>query len=112
LGAIHPRNKERPHAGSLSVFAEICGNPSHYSSRSPARAFTLQSEMPWTQTDIDTLKQAIVDRKGAKSIQFSDQLVTFESIDEMLKLLAVMTQAVSQAAGTSRTRYGATSKGL
>ena len=65
--------------------------------------------MPWTQTDVDTLKQAIIDRKGAKSIAFSDQVVTFESFDDMLKLLSVMQREVN---GTSRTRYAATSKGV
>lgn len=65
--------------------------------------------MPWTQTDVDTLKQAIVDRNGARSITFSDQSVTFDSIDDMLKLLAVMQ---AQVAGSSRTRYAASSKGV
>jgi len=65
--------------------------------------------MPWTQADIDLLKQALLDRKGARSITFSDQSVTFESIDDMLKLLAVMQGEVS---GPSRTRYAATSKGV
>jgi hypothetical protein len=65
--------------------------------------------MAWTQQDIDTLQQAVLDRKGARSITFSDQTVVFDSVDDMLKLLAVMQQ---QAAGTSRTRYAATSKGL
>lgn len=64
--------------------------------------------MPWTQADIDTLMQAIVDRKGARTITFSDQSVTFESIEDMLKLLATMQQSVSQ----NRTRYAATSKGI
>ena len=50
-----------------------------------------------------------MDRRGAKSIQFADQVVTFDSVDDMLKLLAVMEQ---QLAGHSRTRYAATSKGL
>ena len=67
--------------------------------------------MPFTQSDIDTLTQAIVDRKGARTVQFSDQSITFESIDEMLKLLAVMRQDVAAAAGQSRTRYASTRKG-
>lgn len=66
--------------------------------------------MAWTQADVDTLKQAIIDRKGARSITFSDQSVTFESFDDMLKLLSVMQAEV--AGGTSRTRYAATSKGV
>lgn len=65
--------------------------------------------MPWTQADIDTLKAAILARNGARSITFSDQSVTFDSIDDMLKLLSVMQGEVGTR---SRTRYAATSKGL
>lgn len=65
--------------------------------------------MPWTQSDIDTLKTAILDRKGARTITFADQSVTFDSIKDMLDLLAVMQLEVT---GGSRTRYAATSKGI
>ena len=68
--------------------------------------------MAWTQSDIDMLQAAIVSGKGAKSITFADQSITFHSIDEMLKLLATMRQEVNAAAGGSRTRLAATSKGL
>ena len=64
--------------------------------------------MAWTQSDIETLQQAILDRKGARTIQFSDQAVTFDSIDDMLKLLSIMGQQVNG----SRTRLGATRKGV
>lgn len=68
--------------------------------------------MAWTQADIDTLKSAILERKGARSIQFSDQVVTFGSIDEMKSLLALMQQDIATTAGyPSRTRFAATSKG-
>ncbi len=66
--------------------------------------------MAWTQADIDLLKQAIVDRKGARSIAFSDQVVTFDSLEDMLKLLAWMQREVSGP--SSVTRYAATSKGV
>lgn len=68
--------------------------------------------MPWTQADIDTLKAAIVARKGARSIAFSDQVVSFESIDDMLTLLAVMQAEVAGATQSTRTRLAATSKGV
>ncbi len=68
--------------------------------------------MAWTQADVDALHAAISDGKGARSITFGDQTVTFHSIPEMLQLLATMQAAVSTAAGTQRTRYAATSKGL
>lgn len=68
--------------------------------------------MAFTQADIDTLKSALISRKGAKVVQFSDQSVTFDSVDDMLKLLSVMQQEVSTTAGNaSRTRFAATSKG-
>lgn len=66
--------------------------------------------MAWTSTDVSTLEQAIADRRGARSITFSDRTVVFESIDDMLKLLAVMQRAV--AGGGSQTRYAASSKGV
>lgn len=65
--------------------------------------------MPWTDADIETLKQAILARKGAKSMQFADQVVTFDSLKDMLDLLAIME---AEVVGGSRTRYAATSKGV
>lgn len=64
--------------------------------------------MAFTQEDLDTLDQAILERQGARSIAFSDQVVTFDSIEDMLKLRAVIARQVN---GTSRTRYAQTSKG-
>ena len=68
--------------------------------------------MAWTQTDIDALERAIADGRGARTITFSDQSITFGSIPEMLQLLATMKSAVATAAGTSSTRYAAFSKGV
>jgi hypothetical protein len=69
--------------------------------------------MAWTQSDVDNLRQAIADGRGARSITFENQTVTFGSVDEMLKLLSVMQAAVTTAAGTSqRMRFAATSKGV
>lgn len=69
--------------------------------------------MAWTQADIDKLKRAIADGGALQSIQFADQTFTFRSIDEMLKLLSLMEQEASTAAGTSRAhRLAATSKGV
>ncbi len=58
--------------------------------------------MAWSQTDIDALQKAIADGRGARSMAFGDQSVTFNSIDDMLKLLAVMQAQVS---GTSQRTY-------
>ena len=49
--------------------------------------------MAWTQADIDALKTAIADGRGARSIAFGDQSVSFNTSD-MLALLAVMQQDV------------------
>jgi hypothetical protein len=69
--------------------------------------------MPWTQADVDNLQLAIAAGRGARSITFSDQSVTFNSIDDMLKLLAVMQQSVDAAASTQKHyRLAATSKGV
>lgn len=51
--------------------------------------------MAFTSDDIDALKRAIADGRGARTISFSDQSVTFNSISEMLQLLAVMQQDVN-----------------
>lgn len=66
--------------------------------------------MPWTQTDIDTLKQAIADGRGVRQLTFADQSVQFHSIDEMLRLLAVMHREVNVATTQTR-RYASFSKG-
>jgi len=69
--------------------------------------------MAWTQADIDKLDAALAGGGAMQSIQFADQTFTFRSIDEMLKLRAVMAQALSAAAGTSTAhRVAATSKGV
>ena len=60
--------------------------------------------MAWTQTDIDALERAIADGRGARSISFADQSVTFGSVSEMLELLAAMKASLAVAAGTSSTR--------
>lgn len=67
--------------------------------------------MAWTQADIDALKRAIADGRGARSIAFGDQTVTFNSPSEMLELLAVMQQEVN-ASTRQGYRVAATSKGV
>lgn len=68
--------------------------------------------MAWTQADIDALERAIADGRGARSITFADQNIVFNSIAEMLQLLATMRTAVATSGGTSSTRYAAFSKGV
>lgn len=68
--------------------------------------------MAITQTDLDALDRAIADGRGARSMTFSDQSITFGSVDEMLKLRAFMQSQLDAATRSTRTRYAATSKGL
>lgn len=68
--------------------------------------------MAFTQTDIDALKAAIASGRGARSMTFSDQSVTFHSVDEMIALLALMQREVNTAAAKPTTRYAATDKGV
>ena len=69
--------------------------------------------MAFTQTDIDTLEDAIRARGFVRSMTFSDQSVTFDSIDDMFKLLAHMKDELAvSVAGSSRTRYAAFDKGV
>lgn len=66
--------------------------------------------MAWIQTDVDALKQAIADGRGARVIQFSDQRVEFHSMSEMLDLLSRMEREVNTAT-IQRHRYASVSKG-
>ena len=69
--------------------------------------------MPFTETDAENLRRAIADGRGARSMTFSDQTVVFNSIEDMLKLLARMEQDASTDAGTRRAyRVAAHSKGV
>ena len=69
--------------------------------------------MPFNSADVEILRQAIRDRGFVRSLAFSDQNITFDSIDDMLKLLAIMQQEVRAESGTNTsTRYAATRKGV
>ncbi len=58
--------------------------------------------MAWTQTDLDTLEASM--KAGANKVKFGDREVEFATIDEMLKLRAVMKNEVEQANDTTPTR--------
>jgi len=63
----------------------------------------------WTQADLDKLDAAIANGGILQSLTFSDQTFQFRSIDEMLKLRAVMAQALNSQA--TNHRLAATKKG-
>jgi hypothetical protein len=69
--------------------------------------------MPYTQSDADKLRAAIVDGRGARSMTFDNQTVVFNSLDEMQKQLARMESEIATANGTRRSfRVATTSKGV
>jgi hypothetical protein len=69
--------------------------------------------MPFTSTDADNLRRAIADGRGARSMTFDNQTVVFNSLKEMLELLAIMEQGAAVANGTRRSfRVATTSKGV
>lgn len=49
--------------------------------------------MSWSQSDIDALKASI--KSGVRSVQYSDRAVTYQSVDDMLKVLAAMEAEVA-----------------
>ena len=64
--------------------------------------------MAFTQADLDKLDRAIVDGRGARSITFSDQSVTFHTVDDMLRLRSLIKRDVDSA---PTHRLAVTSKG-
>lgn len=65
--------------------------------------------MAWTQANVDELEAAIASGSVLSSMTIDGNTFTFRTLDDMLKLLAVMKRAL---AGNSGTRYAATSKGV
>ncbi len=64
--------------------------------------------MAFTQADVDALDRAIADGRGARSISFEGQSVTFNSISDMIKLRSIMKREVDSA---PTYRLAATDKG-
>lgn len=68
--------------------------------------------MAYTQADLDALDVEIAAIRTAKSTSSGDQSTTFRDLDDLLALRAVMQASITTAAGQTRTRYAATSKGV
>lgn len=66
----------------------------------------------YTAAQIAEFEQSLVDRKGVVTATFGDQQVQFASYSDALEFLREMRNAVAATAGTSKTRYAATSKGV
>lgn len=67
--------------------------------------------MAWTQADLDAIDTAIAGGAVLQSLTFADQTFTFRSMDDMLKVRAVIAQSLAAVAGKSAHRLAATSKG-
>ncbi len=69
--------------------------------------------MAWTQSDVDALHSAIA--SGVLSVRYAGppmREVVYQSIDAMLKALAIAQQAVNRAAGAKGFSLASHSKGL
>ena len=64
--------------------------------------------MAYTQADIDKLDRAIADARGAQTISFADQTISFRTVAEMKELRQLMTRQVN---ATRTYRLAVTSKG-
>lgn len=65
--------------------------------------------MAWTQADLDKLEAAIASGGVLSSLTIDGQTFTFRSLGDMLKLRAVMQQALGN---TPNYRVGRSGKGL
>jgi hypothetical protein len=68
--------------------------------------------MAYTQADLDAIDAEIAKVRTIKATSLADRSVTFRNLDELTKERARVAAAIAQAAGTSRVRYAATSKGV
>ncbi len=67
----------------------------------------------FTEAQLDAFVESIADAKGARHVQKADEAVTFNSIDDLLKLRAAMQDDVTTAANaTKHYRLASTRKGL
>lgn len=63
--------------------------------------------MAWTQEQLDALDAAIA--SGTLAVRFADgRMVTYQSIDAMLKARAVMASGIASVAGRSMVRTSIT----
>lgn len=69
--------------------------------------------MAWTSADVEALERSIAQGLGAGTISFPDGgMVQFSSLEDRLALLRTMRTAVTNAAGSTTTRFASISKGV
>ncbi len=64
----------------------------------------------WTQADLDAMKAALA--QGRRSVTFADRSETFQSADEMLRVIAEIEAELAAAANRPRQFKTYTKKGL
>lgn len=64
----------------------------------------------WTTDDIARLKRAIA--KGVKTVKYQDKEVTYNSIDDMIKALRLIENALGVGGGRGRRLYAEAGKGI
>lgn len=65
-----------------------------------------------TQADIDDLDAQIAEVQVVKSTTMADQQVVFRDLQELNAQRALLVQRLAAQAGSTRTRYASTSKGV
>lgn len=66
--------------------------------------------MAWTQTDLDALDASI--KKGVRRVSYASGTVEYHSLDEMLKLRALMASEIAGNTAPPATTVGAYCSGL
>ena len=68
--------------------------------------------MAYTQADLDAIDAEITSIRTVDSQTIADRSVKFRSLDELYRERARIAQSIASTAGTTRTRYASTSKGV
>lgn len=68
--------------------------------------------MAYVQADLDAIDAEIGKIRSVESTTIADRSVKFRPLDELYRERARIAQAISAAAGRTRTRYVSTSKGV
>lgn len=59
--------------------------------------------MAWMQSDLDAIDKALA--SGELTVHFADRSVTYRSLDELLRIRALISDALQNQAGTTPERF-------
>ena len=59
--------------------------------------------MAWTQDQLDAIEAAIA--SGELTVRFGDRMVTYRSMDELLRARDVIRDGLAQQSGSAKERY-------